>query len=236
MTVRIAGYPLHLADLLFVAVAAVGVVALTMYLRRSPTGAAIRAAAENPSRALSVGLAVDSVTARVWGLAGLFAGVAGVLGSFSGGASESSNSTFTLNVEGFTVILIAVVLARFTSITLAAGAAVVVGIVQAAVQQAYFSIAPFDALLVVIIGGILMMQREPPGRSDRDDFAENDLIRELRPMPSQLRVESHRSQLGSARVWSLGFSFSSVSHSRWHQARSRSFRTMWRSPWSDCPS
>ena len=187
VTVKIGGYPLHLADLLFVGVAVVGVVALSTYLRRSGTGAGIRAAAENPSRALSLGLAVDSVTATVWGLAGLFAGVAGVLGAFNGAASASSSSTFALDVEGFTVILVVVVLARFTSIWLAAGAAVVVGILQAAVQQSYFSEAPFDAALVLIIGGILMLQREPRGRSDRDDFAENDLIRELRPMPFQLK-------------------------------------------------
>ncbi|MHB8449481.1 MAG: ABC transporter permease subunit [Mycobacteriales bacterium] len=187
-TVTIGGYPLHLADMLLLGCVVATLAGLAVYFRRSTTGIAIRAAAENPSRAQTLGISVVSVTSRVWALAGLLAGIAGVLGAFTGSSGPQSTSALTIPVEGFVLVLVLVVAARFVSLWVVALAGLVLGIMQAAVQLSFSSQTPLDAALVFVVGGLLLLQPDAPGRrGDRDDFSGAELIRELRPIPRELR-------------------------------------------------
>jgi len=189
VTLTVGGFPLHLGDLLEIAAAVVAVVAVAMYLRRSATGVALRASSDNPDRARTLGVNVSAVGARAWMVAGLVAGASGVLASFdgSGGAPPTSQqSAATIPVEGIVLVLAVVVVARFTSIWLAALGGLVLGLLQSAVALSYSSSAPLLAGLVVGVGGLLLLQRPAKTRATGDDFANTELIRELRPIPRQL--------------------------------------------------
>ena len=158
ITWTIAGFPLHLADLLLIACAVGAVVGLWWYLSRG-VGVSIRASAENPNRAETLGISEATTSGRMWLLSGALAGVGGVLSTFNGAAVDSHTAA-TIPVEGFVIILVLVVLARFTNIWMVAIAGFAVGIVQVGVQVGYGSQAPLDVALVFVLAGLLMLQRD----------------------------------------------------------------------------
>ena len=184
-TLTLFGYPLTLGNVMLVAAAAGAVLGVTWYLHRG-AGTSIRAAGENPGRAQTLGVSVTSTSARVWVLCGLLGGLAGVLGSFDGGGLPSAG-TPSIPVEGFVLVLVVVVAARFTNLWVAGLAGAVLGIVQAGVQLSYGTVNPLDASLVVVVGLLFLLQRGGNrGRAGADDFTGVELIRELRPVPREL--------------------------------------------------
>src|SRR4051812_15257501 len=74
----------HLVDVLSIVVALVAMVGLALFFRRSRTGVAVRASAENPDRAASLGVDTTRVAAVVWSIAGLLSGLAAVLAVMAG--------------------------------------------------------------------------------------------------------------------------------------------------------
>ncbi|HVV75614.1 MAG TPA: hypothetical protein VHC43_06220 [Mycobacteriales bacterium] len=194
VTWKIAGFPLQLADLLLIGAAAAALFGISWYLHRG-AGVEIRAAAENPGRAETLGISEAAASVRMWLLSGLLAGVGGVLGMLNGSSAPPTSPT--IPVEGFVIILVLVVIARFTNLWLTAAAGVVFGIVQVAVQLGYQSQAPLDASLMLIVAALLLLQRDRSAgaRVGGDDFSGSDLIRELRPIPHELR------DLDSVRRW-----------------------------------
>ncbi|MBW3667596.1 MAG: ABC transporter permease [Actinobacteria bacterium] len=188
---------LRLADVLLIVAAAGAVVGVTLYFRHSRTGIAIRAAAENPARAQTLGVDVQGVTSRVWLLAGLLGGVAGVLGAFGSSVRPETN-TIAIPAGTLTVILAVAVMARFHSLPMVAAAAVALGVLRAAVQYAFASTTPLDAALVFLIGGLLLLQRAKESRAHREDASGYEVTREVRPIPHELRV------LPQVRTWMRG--------------------------------
>ena len=171
--------------------AVVAVTALAVYLRRSATGTAIRAASENPGRAATLGMNVDAVNSRVWVIVGLLSGVAAVLVGFAGdsrllGTTEQLG-TAEIPVELLVTILAVTVVARFTSLGMAAIAAVVLGVLQQSVQWTYSSITPLQSVIVFVVGGVLLVQRNVVSRSDRNEGGGWIATKELRPIPRELR-------------------------------------------------
>ena len=175
---------LQASDLLVVIATVVLVAALGWYLLKSASGVAIRGAADNSSRVASLGVNVLSVTGRVWILAGVLSGVAGVLAAMGG---DVATPTDGINVELLVRILAIVIFARFSSIPLAGLAALVMGILQQTVQFAYNTTVMLDGLLLLIIGLAMLIQRVQRVRADADVESGFKTAREIRPIPRELR-------------------------------------------------
>lgn len=173
-------------QLLGLVLLAVAVPLLVVYLKRSRTGRAIRAAAENPSRASTLGINVESVGARVWLIAGLLAGIATVLEAMRGGL-ELAIEGGGLDINLLVRILAAAVIARLTSLPIAAVSSLALGALEEVALFSFGSALPLDAALVVIIGLTLMLQRRESVRSDADQSDAWRAAREIRPVPQELR-------------------------------------------------
>lgn len=180
---RVGVVTLHASDLLVVVAVVVVVTGLGLYLLRSATGVAIRAAADDPTRAATLGVNVPAVTGRVWLIAGLLSGVAGMLLAFGGGLPRDPDRL--LDAALLVRVLAVVVFARFTNVAIAAVAAVVLGVVSSSVQFAYSTTAGLDAALLVIIAAALLLQRARRERADTDSGLR--VAREIRPVPTELR-------------------------------------------------
>ena len=174
---------LHFGDVFLVGLAVAALFGIARYLQASDVGVAIRAASENPSRARTLGVDVAAVTGRVWLIAGLLAGVTGVVLGF-GTASSQAIST---SMEQVGILLFVAILARYESLPVLAAAAVVIGIVRVAVSYSFGSSAPLEAVLVFLVGGMLLVQRYRDSRADREDAAGFEVAREVRPIPKELR-------------------------------------------------
>lgn len=178
---------LRLGDLVLLVAAAAAIVGLAVFFRKSNTGVAIRAAAENPHRAQMVGVDVRAVTSRVWVFAGMVAGVVGVVSSFGASATQQTDATTTISAVTLAMLLAVAVVARFESVVMTAVAAVVFSILRVAVQFAFASTAPLDAGLVFLIGGLLLLQRADYSRVAREDTSGDEVTKEVRPIPKELR-------------------------------------------------
>lgn len=189
-TFTIAGFPVHLNQLILVILAPLALVATVIYLRRSDTGAAIRASADNPSRASTLGVDVTAVTSRVWVIAGVLSGLAAILPAFIGGAGKSGAEgavTSAIPISDLVVLLTIIVIARFANLWMLAAGALVLSALSTAVQLSFSSNAPLDALYVFLVGGLLLLQRDTSTRASREDFSGLEVTRELRGIPRELR-------------------------------------------------
>lgn len=179
------------SDFFTVGVAVLALTAVAVYLAKSRTGTAIRATAENPTRAQTLGVDVVKVTGRVWLLVGALSGAAAVLAAMSAPAGDG---TAPAGATSLVRILVVVVLARFTSLPMAGIAALAFGVLSEAVQFSAGSTTVLDGSLVVVISGLLLLQRREAGRSDRDTSSAFLAGRQARPVPTELKdVPSVRS-------------------------------------------
>jgi branched-chain amino acid transport system permease protein len=186
----IAGYPVRLSQLVLVLLVPLLLVGTVTYLRRTSTGVAIRAAADNPQRAATLGVNVAAVTTRIWVLAGLLSGIAAILPAFLGGVGgggSQDRQAPTIPIGQLVVLLTVLVFARFVNLWMATAAAVILSVLSTTVQVSYSSQAPLEAMYVFLVGGLLLMQRDTSTRASREDFSGLEVTRELRPIPHELR-------------------------------------------------
>ena len=172
----------HAADVLTVAVAVISLVVLLLYLRRSATGNVMRAAAENPDRAATLGVDVGSVTGRSWLIAAALAGTAGILGAMSQGTAGLGGGS-ALEVR----ILAVAVLARMTSLGMVAAAAVVLGILEQSIQWSFGSTLILDGSIFIAVGLLLLLQWKRMSRAEQALVGEWRAAKEVRPIPRELR-------------------------------------------------
>ena len=172
------------ADFLTVGVAVAALGGIALYLARSRTGNAIRATAESPTRAQTLGIDVVKVTSRVWLLVGALSGAAALLGAMSGPAGDGTRVS---SADSLVRVLVIVVIARFTSLPMVGVGAVAFGVLSSAVQFAVGSTTVLDASLVVVISVLLLLQRRDSGRADRDTSSAYLAGRQARPVPAELR-------------------------------------------------
>lgn len=171
------------SDLLMVAAAVVAVVGLTLYFKLSSTGIAIRASSENTDRARTLGINTTRVTGRVWMVAGLLSAIAGILTAMAVGASSQP----ALSVSGLVRILAVAVIARLASLPLAILSAAVLGILEQSVLWFFSSVTPLEGFLLVLIGGVLALQRYRGERAEVVQAGGWKASREIRPIPRELR-------------------------------------------------
>ena len=190
-TVHQGGVPVvfHLVDVLTVAFAVLATAGIAIYMTRSATGTAIRAASENSARASTLGVDVGRVTGRVWLLAGLLSGISGLL------VVSAVPVTTGIDVGALVQILLVAVIARLVSLPMAAAAAVVVGVFGDSVAWAFNNPDAYPALLFVLVAVALLVQRYQVSRADLDLASSWQSSKEARPIPAELRV------LPSVRKW-----------------------------------
>lgn len=183
-TVRIGKVVLHAGDLLLIAVAVAAIAGITTWLRRSSRGTAIRAAAERPERAETLAIDVGRLDGHVWLLAGLLSGMAGVLtattvGSGTGGAGVTP-------VALLVRILAVAVVARLWSLPVAGLGALLVGVLDQAAFFAFNTSEVVDGALVVVVAGLLLVQRDTRTRADDESGGTWRATREVPPVPAVL--------------------------------------------------
>lgn len=174
----------HITDIVVVVAAVAAVIVLVGFLRSSTTGMAIRAAAEDPKRAETLGIDVAAVTTRVWLIAGFLSGVAALLVATSSGADSLSAE---IAIEDLIRVLAVVVVARMVNLPLIGVAALVLSVLQHASELAYQSVVPFQASLFVLIGVVLFLQTSTVSRAEQAAAGSWRAIREVRPIPRELR-------------------------------------------------
>ncbi len=160
--------------------------ALGSFLRFTDYGTAIRAAADNADRAGLLGIPVPALSTIVWTIAAVLSAMA-VLSRVSivGFTSFSSVSGGGASLLLFT--LTAAVLGRMESLPLTALAAVALGVFQEVVFWNWSNATLSDALLIVVILVALLAQRDVFSRAAETGIASWRAIREVRPIPAELR-------------------------------------------------
>ena len=184
LTLHIGGVRFDSAAVLTVAVMVVGVPLLAFYLRRSTTGIAIRAAAESPTAMAAVGVDVRRVTSRVWLLAGVLAGITGVLTTMG---SAPPPAGVSVDAPVLVRVLAAAVIARLVSLSLAAVASVVFGVLTLVIVYGHGSSQPVDVAVFVVLAVALLLQRSGSARLDLSQAGAWRTAVEIRPTPSVLR-------------------------------------------------
>src|SRR5205807_5916212 len=146
-----------------VAVVAV-VVGLASFLRYSAYGVAIRAAAENDDRANLLGVPVRRLSTMVWAIAAVLSALAvilriPILGFMS--FTSVSGGGFSMLLRTLT----AAVIGGMESLPITFFAAIGLGIVQELGAWQFHTATYVDALLLVVILGVLLLRRDKFSRS-----------------------------------------------------------------------
>ncbi len=171
-------------DVLTLSIAGAVIGLLFAYLRRSQTGIAIRASAENRDRAATLGINVDRTTQRVWLTAALLNAVAAILIAMSAPAAPPAS----LDVASMVRILAAAVIASLTSIPLAALGAMVLGVFDQALLWSFRASAVADGFMTAVIGLVLLLQRARFSRVEQELAGAWRAAREVRPIPREMRA------------------------------------------------
>lgn len=172
-------------DVLLVLVALLALIGVSLYLRLSASGTAIRASSENAARAQTLGVDVVKVTGRVWMLVGLLSGAAALLATMTQPAGTGENPAAASSLVR---ILAVVVVARLVSLPVAGAAALTLGVLTAAVQFSTGGTSVLDGSLVIVISALLLLQRRGATRADVDTSSAYLAGRQARPIPRQLRA------------------------------------------------
>jgi branched-chain amino acid transport system permease protein len=174
----------HIGDIATV-VAFVAVCAgLALFFLRSRTGIAVRAAAENPQRAESLGISTRTLSSISWSMAGFLAGVGSILAVLATNGQSTLTGTDT---TGLVEVLAVVAFARLANLPISAGAALLVGVLDQALFWNFGSRVPFQALLFVLVCGALLLQRHRASRAEQEANTAYLASREARPIPPELR-------------------------------------------------
>ncbi|HVT76646.1 MAG TPA: hypothetical protein VHD87_06415 [Acidimicrobiales bacterium] len=159
---------------------------LTYFLRFTDYGVAIRAAAENGDRANLLGVPVTRLSTVVWAIAGLLSALAVILRvPLLGFASFTSVSG-----GGYSLLLrtlAAAVIGGMTSLPITFVAAVGLGVLQELGAWTFHNSTYVDAMLLVVILGVFLLQRERFSRASETGISTWKALREVRPIPAELR-------------------------------------------------
>jgi len=159
----------------------IAVVLVTLFLRYTRYGLAIRAAAANPDAARLAGVSVSRMSTLSWAIAGALSALTAIL-IFP---TQSFLSAQAFGPDLMLRALAAGVIARMNSLPLALGAGLVVGEVEAILYWNYPSGGPVEGILFVLIVGALLLQPAVGGRlADQGTWA---ALQGWRPIPDAWR-------------------------------------------------
>ena len=176
----------HTADGILAGCVVLVLLLLGAFFLFTSTGVAMRGAADNARRALTLGINVARLSSLSWLFAGALSGLAAILAVLQNG-SFAVQQTANFQVGTLVQVLAAVVIARLVSLPLAVAGALVIGIIDQLFFWNFSSSVYFDGALLVIIGGILLLQSARQSRAEQEATASYLAAREARPIPGELR-------------------------------------------------
>ena len=177
---RVVFGPAHLMVLVGGPLLALGVF---LFLRSSIYGVAIRAAAENSSRARLLGIPVGRVSTISWALSGLLAGAGALLLAPISGFTASEAVGLPLLVRA----LAAATLAGFTSVGAAFGWGLVFGLVDELTLYYTGKSGLTDAVTVAMVLGLLLLRREQRRRTTAAEESSWQVAEPVRALPDAIR-------------------------------------------------
>ena len=170
-------------EVVAVVVAAACLVGVTLALRRSDIGIAVRASAERADRASMLGVPVPRIEAGVWVVAAVLA----FLGTFLQAAILGLEITAGVGLRVMVAALAALALAGFDSLPVALTSAVAIGVLSQATGPAGGgSVTKTDTVLAVVVLIGLLARRAPNRRADRQDVSSWRSSVEPRSVPREL--------------------------------------------------
>ena len=172
----------HVQDVAAVVAAVVAGGMLLGLLLFTKLGVAVRATADNPARAATLGTNVGGVGGLVWLIAGLLSGIAGVVTAITSGQGGGG----PLSVQKLALILGAALVARFVSLPIAFAAALGFGLMDQGLFHATKIPATFQAALIGLIAILLLLQRRRLTRAESESAESWLAAREIRPVPAEL--------------------------------------------------
>jgi branched-chain amino acid transport system permease protein len=176
------GVIFNASDVLTIIIVPICFIALTLFMRRSTFGTAIRAAAERGDRAAMLGIPVKRLHTVVWVIASVLAYVAMFLRAGTVGLpiGQVLGPSFLLQA------LAAAVIGKMERLPTIAIAAIGIGIVDQAMTFQPGNRASFnDAVLFLIVLFALLLQRRP-AVTRAGDVSTWQAAREVRPVPKEL--------------------------------------------------
>ncbi|HWC13866.1 MAG TPA: ABC transporter permease [Actinomycetota bacterium] len=160
--------------------------AIALFLKYTRMGIASRAAAENQERASLLGIPVRRISTIVWIVAAALSAVGALLRAPTIGLSiAGGNFGPSLLVRA----LAPAIVGRMENMRVTFVSSVVLGIID---QAVFFRVADPSIrdviLLAVIFGALLLARRDRAGRSEEVEESTWQQLREVRPVPRELRA------------------------------------------------
>jgi branched-chain amino acid transport system permease protein len=185
VSVTIDVYTFHSAEILAVAVVPLVIAFLAWFLLRTNAGIAVRAAAENSDRALTLGIPVRRLSTIVWAIAGALAVLTYMLSAPFEGVKPALATNWPIS---FLPILAIAVVARMESLPLAFAAGIGLGIMEALVR---WNTTGNPAIIYAIYLGVvvvaLLAQSNKISRAQESDSSSWSSVGALKPIPLELR-------------------------------------------------
>ncbi len=169
---------LNANDLLAAVICPLAIVGLASFVKYSPTGMAIRAAADRGDRASMLGISVGRLHTQVWAIAGLLSFLSVYLTAGVTGLGPGFLISFTALLQA----LAALVLGRMDRIALVAANSVALGVLNAAMLRDDTARSFTSLLMLVIIGTTLLAQRAGASRHDAEQGFDSQSVADPRPL------------------------------------------------------
>ncbi|MFA5891779.1 MAG: ABC transporter permease [Actinomycetota bacterium] len=173
--------------LLVLIVGPLAVLALFAFLRWSPYGVALRAAAENAQRARLLGIPVRRVSTLAWVIAGLLSAIAAILLAPIIGFSATEAVGLTTLMRG----LAAAMVGRMESVGVAFWAGLGIGIIDRVLFYTTQRSGLTDVILFLVVLTVLLVRRRGSGRAGETDTSTWEAGEPLRPLPVEITAHAH---------------------------------------------
>ena len=169
-------------DLIALIVAPALLVAVSLLLRVTDTGTAVRAAADRSDRAALLGIPVRRLEAQVWTLATVLSFCSVVL------TAGVASLPFGFGLGLFVVLraLAALVIGRMTHLVSIATTAIAIGVLEAGIRWNTGDSWLVSPILAALIIASLLLQRRGETRADRDDVSSWQSSGDVRAVPPAL--------------------------------------------------
>jgi branched-chain amino acid transport system permease protein len=178
LRMKVGGVNFNTTDIITMVLAAVALVALTIFFTRTSLGVVLRGASENPQRAQTLGVNVGAVSSVVWMVAGGLSAIIACLAATSAGVGA---------VAGTERLLAVAVIGGLVSIPVTVAAGLVFGMADNAIIWVTRSSAIVDVLTLVVIVTVFLLHRSRGARVDTEADGGWKAARETRPIPAELR-------------------------------------------------
>ncbi|MHB8464550.1 MAG: ATP-binding cassette domain-containing protein [Acidimicrobiales bacterium] len=183
MRFAVGATPFHGNDLVALTLVPIALVGLSWFLLRTDAGTAVRGIAENPERAMLLGIPVRRLSRIVWVLVGVLAAAATVLNAPTNGVPANP---FVSAGGVFLPALAAAVVAKMDSLPRAFTAGVALGVLNAVVSSNVHKEALSVVAFFVVILGALLLQRWGTSRAEEAGESSLSLATSARPLPESI--------------------------------------------------